>query len=240
MGAYHTIDLELNRKFTLVKAHWDSVALDRLDMACDPSQHADLAAVIMQEGLANVCLITASMTLVKAKIDVNIPRKRKGQCSQHEKGLNKFFESVLQAVLRHVNFDIVKCVLIASPGFVKDQFYDYVFQQAVKLDNKVLLENKSKFVLVHSSSGFKHSLKEILQDPIVQTKLSDTKAAGEVKALECFYTMLQTEPNRAFYGIKHVEKACEAQAIETLLISDNLFRTRPVNRCGSPPQVSNA
>lgn len=32
MGAYHTIDLELNRKFTLGKEEWDSVALDRLGM----------------------------------------------------------------------------------------------------------------------------------------------------------------------------------------------------------------
>jgi stalled ribosome rescue protein Dom34 len=27
-----------------------------IDMACDPTQHADLAAVIMQEGLAHLCL----------------------------------------------------------------------------------------------------------------------------------------------------------------------------------------
>lgn len=30
MGAYHTIDLELNRKFTLLKEHWDLIALDRV------------------------------------------------------------------------------------------------------------------------------------------------------------------------------------------------------------------
>ena len=30
MGAYHTIDLQLNQKFTLTKENWDSVALDRL------------------------------------------------------------------------------------------------------------------------------------------------------------------------------------------------------------------
>jgi stalled ribosome rescue protein Dom34 len=30
MGAYHTIDLELNRKFTLSKDHWDFVALERI------------------------------------------------------------------------------------------------------------------------------------------------------------------------------------------------------------------
>jgi hypothetical protein len=65
----------------------------------------------------------------------------------------------MQAILRHVNFDLVKCVILASPGFVKDQFMDYMIQQAVKSDNKIILDNKSKFLLVHASSGFKHSLK---------------------------------------------------------------------------------
>ena len=101
--------------------------------------------------------------------------------SQHEKGLNKFYDQCIQALLRHVNFDVVKAVIIASPGFVRQQFFDYMYQQvrfdtnfirnfifsfhftlqAVKTDNKLLFENKSKFLLVHSSSGFKHSLKEV-------------------------------------------------------------------------------
>lgn len=65
----------------------------------------------------------------------------------------------MQGILRHVNFDVVKCVLIASPGFVRDAFYEYMTQEAVKTDNKLLLDNKSKFLLIHSSSGFKHSLR---------------------------------------------------------------------------------
>lgn len=85
MGAYHTLDLGLNRKFTLRKALWDSVALERVEMACDPAANADVAAVVMQEGLAHVCLITPSMTLVRSKIDITIPRKRKGFVQQHEK-----------------------------------------------------------------------------------------------------------------------------------------------------------
>lgn len=226
MGAYHTLDLELNRKFTLGKLEWDSVSLERIEMACDPTKHADLAAVVMQEGLAHLCLITPNMTLVRAKVETNIPRKRKGMCQQHDKGLTKFYDQIIQAILRHVSFDIVKCVLIASPGFVKDQFSEYMFQQALKLDYKILLDNKSKFVLVHSSSGFKHSLNEVLQDPSIQSKLADTKASGEVKALDDFYQMMQNDPNRAFYGIKPVEKAAVEQAIEVLLISDELFRSQ--------------
>ncbi|KAH9489177.1 hypothetical protein Btru_057767 [Bulinus truncatus] len=100
------------------------------------------------------------------------------ECDRHTKGLHRFYDQIIQAFQRHVNFDIVKCVLIASPGFVKDQFADYLFAQAVKQDDKNIIDNRSRFVLVHSSSGFKHSLKEVLADPAVATKLADTKAAG--------------------------------------------------------------
>lgn len=230
MGAYHTLDLELNRKFVMQKVLWDSVALERVDMACDPAQNADVAAVVMQEGLAHICLITPSMTLVRLKIDMNIPRKRKGFTQQHEKGLNKFYDAVMQGIIRHVEFSVVKCVIIASPGFVKEQFFDYMMQQAVKTDNKLLIDNKGKFLLVKASSGFKHSLKEVLQEPSVISKISDTKAASEVKLLEIFYTMLHLEPAKAFYGKKHVQCANEAMAVETLMISDKLFRCQDIKQ----------
>lgn len=224
MGAYHTIELELNRKFTLAKKLWDSVVLERIEQACDPAQKADVGAVVMQEGLANIVLVTPAMTLVRGKVEQTIPRKRRGSCAQHDKALDRFYDAVMQGILRHINFEVVKCVLIASPGFVKDQFCTYLFQQAVKTDNKVLLENRSKFMQVHSSSGHKYSLKEVLSDPAVISRLSDTKAAGEVRALEDFYKLLQHEPDRAVYGVAHVERANEAMAIDVLLISDNLFR----------------
>ena len=169
LGAYHTLDLEPNRKFTLTKTEWDTVSLERVELATDPSKSADVAAVVMQEGLANVVLISGSLTLVRAKIDISVPRKRRAAVQQHEKALNRFFEAIVQAILRHVNFDIIKCVLVASPGFTKDQFFEYMVNVANKSsEGKVLLDNKSKFILVHSSSGFKHSLKEVLQEPALQ------------------------------------------------------------------------
>uniref|UniRef100_A0ABI7XVB6 Protein pelota homolog n=1 Tax=Felis catus TaxID=9685 RepID=A0ABI7XVB6_FELCA len=151
MGAYHTIELEPNRQFTLAKKQWDSVVLERIEQACDPAWSADVAAVVMQEGLAHICLVTPSMTLTRAKVEVNIPRKRKGNCSQHDRALERFYEQVVQGIQRHINFDVVKCILVASPGFVREQFCDYMFQQAVKTDNKVLLENRSKFLQVKQS-----------------------------------------------------------------------------------------
>ncbi|KAE8578567.1 hypothetical protein XENTR_v10023649 [Xenopus tropicalis] len=228
MGAYHTIELEPNRKFTLAKKQWDSVVLERIEQACDPAFSADVGAVVMQEGLAHICLVTPSMTLLRAKIETSIPRKRRGNCTQHEKALEKFYEQVMQGILRHINFDVVKVVLVASPGFVREQFCEFLFLRAVKQDIKLLLENRGKFLQVHSSSGHKYSLTEVLCDPAVTARLADTKAASEIKALGDFYKMLQHEPDRAFYGIKQVEKANEALAIDILLVTDELFRHQDV------------
>ena len=52
---------------------------------------------------------------------------------------------------------------------------EFVMGQAVKQDIKVLLENKPKFLLVHSSSGHKQALKEVLLHPSVTARLADTK-----------------------------------------------------------------
>ena len=99
MGAYHTVDVETNRKFTLTKNCWDSIALDRIERACDPTQNADVAAVVMQEGIAHVCLVTGEMTLVRAKIDVAIPRKRKGLSAQHDKVQNLSQLNILRSII---------------------------------------------------------------------------------------------------------------------------------------------
>ncbi len=42
--------------------------------------------------------------------------------------------SVLQAIVRHVDFALVKCLVLAGPGFAKDQLKTYLDEEAVKRD----------------------------------------------------------------------------------------------------------
>lgn len=51
------------------------------------------------------------------QIQVNIP-KRRAAGSDHTKSLEKFFKQVLAAIVLHINFEIVQCVVIAGPGFI--------------------------------------------------------------------------------------------------------------------------
>ncbi|EMR09096.1 mRNA surveillance protein pelota [Pneumocystis murina B123] len=229
MGSYHTLDLKLHSNFTLTKQEWDSIALERLDEACDPNKRAEIGAVVLQEGLANVCLITEYMTILRQRIEIQIPRKRKDNASDYQKGINKFCETVMQAILRSFDFTNLKVVLVASPGFISETLIKYIFDEAVKTDNKTLLQSRSKFLRLHCSSGHMHSLDEVLKSPNISTKLADTKFVQETTALDRFYKILHNDEEKAWYGIKEVSWAIECKAVETLLISDMLFRSNNIN-----------
>lgn len=227
MGAHHTLTLELDQNFSVEKACWDQVYLDLIEEACNPDRQADVAAIVMHMGLAHVCLVTGSLTITKARIEVNIPKKRTGS-SHNAKAIVKFFEAVYQAILRNIDFGKVKVVLLASPGFVKDDFFQYIQQESVRKNDRAYIENKSKFVLVRASNGHKYALEEVFSDPSVLSRMNDTKVAKEVDILNKFMRMMDVDPDRAYYGYNHVVKAQEQQAIDSLLVTDELFRSSDV------------
>ncbi|RYR23513.1 hypothetical protein Ahy_B03g068724 isoform B [Arachis hypogaea] len=226
IGAFHTLELELQRPFVLRKEVWDSYALEVLQQASDPGASADLAVVLMQEGLAHILLIGRSITyyLMWNFGHLIIPKSP----THTLLALNKFFENVLQAFLKHIDFNVVRCAVIASPGFTKDQFHRHLFLEAERRQLRPIIENKSRIILVHTTSGYKHSLKEVLDAPNVMNMIKDTKAAQEVRAMKDFYDMLSNDPARACYGVKHVEVANERLAVQTLLITDDLFRNSDI------------
>ncbi|KAJ3361618.1 hypothetical protein HDU91_003827, partial [Kappamyces sp. JEL0680] len=209
MGAYHTLDLELHRPFTITKESWDVIHLERIDASCDVGKRADIGAVILQEGLAQICLVTENMTVVRQRIEANVPKKRRGTTTDHDKGLVRFFDQVYQGICQHIDFDVIKVLVIASPGFYKESLFKYIVDEALRNQFKPLLDNRSKIILVHANSGHKHALGEVLQDPGIQSRLSDTKYAKEMAALETFYRILGSDDSKAFYGFEYVEKASE-------------------------------
>jgi protein pelota len=181
----------------------------------------------MHEGLAHVLLISRSLTLTRARVEVSIPKKGKSAIFGRETATKKFFDAVLRAVEQHVDLSAIKVLLVGSPGFLKDEFYKHMIE-ATRRDERAIIENKAKIVLCHSSSGHKHALQEVLSRPELQNRLSATKAVAEVRALTDFNTMLTTDEDRAFYGQSHVFAAAESGAIQVLLITDELFRATDV------------
>ncbi|KAA8913399.1 eRF1 domain 1-domain-containing protein [Sphaerosporella brunnea] len=226
IGAHHTLDLELHRNFTLSKTLWDSVALETVRAACAPGENADIAAIVLHEGLACICAVTEHTTIERQRIEMSVPKKRSPEA--HERGMERFYKAITEAFLRLFEIDKLKAVLLGSPGFYAAGLRDYIFSFAEKTENKPLLRARPKFIVEHTSSGHKHALTEALTSPAVKAKLADTRYAKEMEAVDAFFRMIHTDEFRAWYGAKEVAKAVEKGAVGTLLLSDSLFRSQSV------------
>lgn len=242
MGQHHTLDLELNRKFTLEKADgWDSVALEMLKEATDTERRAELWAVVLGEGTANICMITEHQTILRQHIEVSVPRKRRGGVDGHSKGMDRFFSTVLATLLRQIDLpaatastDKTLPLLLASPGFVANAFLAYIKAEATRTTNKPLMALVANIVVAHSSSAHIHSLNEILSSPAITTKLSDTKYARETALMDKFLALMRQDDGRAWYGPREVERAVDKGAVGrgggVLLLNNSLFRAQDVQQ----------
>lgn len=227
LGQAHTIQLALHKTFTVYKQLWDSMHLNRLKTACDVTKRAEIAAVVMQPGLANVCLLTKHMTVVRAKIEIQIPKKR-AVGNSHNRAVVRFFKAIMEAIVKHIDFSVVKVCLLASPGFLKDDFKTYLLETALRDDVASITESKQKFLCCHAAHGYKHAIKDVLASEEVALRIADTRSFEEAKALQNFFGLLNSDPDRAFYGFNHCKHANENLAIEYLMVADSLIRDADV------------
>eukprot|EP00921_Rhytidocystis_pertsovi_P019512 GHVQ01030954.1.p1 GENE.GHVQ01030954.1~~GHVQ01030954.1.p1 ORF type:complete len:296 (+),score=32.74 GHVQ01030954.1:107-994(+) len=132
LGQHHTLEVQLNNQCTLYKKQWDMIHRERLEEATDPHKSAEITAVLIDTGVASLYLITSCLAKNLCRITVNIPRRR-AYDSQRTKAQTRFFTNVLTAMRTHINFDLVKCCLIAGPGFTKDEFYKWMMTESIQM-----------------------------------------------------------------------------------------------------------
>jgi protein pelota len=173
MGAFHTLDLELQRDVRIEKADgWDSVARARVEEAIIPGKGAEVGAVVCGEGTAAFCLLSQHMTVVVHRVSVPVPRKSASPgTSQYEKGLQKFYATVYDSFVRHIPYANMnlRAIVLASPGWVRDNVYNHMVEEARKRGDKGLSKVlKEKVLRVHVNSPHVHSLMEVLKSPEVR------------------------------------------------------------------------
>jgi len=138
--------------------------------------------MVMEEGVAHLCYIKQSITLLKKKIEKNISKKSSGD-EVYKKSLGKFFQECY-ATICSLDFSRIKCFVIASPGFLNDQLLRYVKAELEKEGDKNKIRWVEKIVLAKCSNGYLNSLNEVLADPFVMNKMENTKAINQQKVLD--------------------------------------------------------
>lgn len=236
LNSYHTAEIEFDKNFTILKESWDEYDLSIMNDLCSVEKKADVGAVVLQEGVAHICYVTDSMTTLEAKVEKSIPRKNTEYGTRDlDKAMNTFLTMTANTMIRHFNFNRLRVVLLASPGFLAQSLYDKLILicqegQHNSKDSKFsdVLKNKSKFLITHSSTGYLQGLQEALLEPATKKALSETKFAEESNILSDFQTALNDDDGRAWYGLEEVTKALDLDAVRYLMVSDQLFKSDDV------------
>ena len=100
-------------------------------------------------------------------MEKTVPKNKSGAKSNGSKA-NKFFDAIITAIEHNFSgensnsYSKVTCVVVGSPGFVMENFYKYLKEAVEKKSSDFLKDFCSKTITAHCSSGFKHSLSELL------------------------------------------------------------------------------
>lgn len=235
LNSYHTAEVELGKDLTIIKESWDTYDMTVLQNLCDIEKKADIGAIVLEEGVAHLCFVTETMTTLQSKIEKSIPRKNRiNGTKDMDKAMQSFFKMITTTMIRNFDFERLKVVLLASPGFVARSLLDYIIDECKKeVSNTtggntvyhVILKNQAKFVVAHATTGYLQGLQDVLNDPATRKKLSDTKFSKELEILEQFHQALNDDDDRAWYGEEEVTRAVNMDAVKFLLLSDELFRS---------------
>lgn len=229
IGKFFSFTIDFQYPFTLIKSDYNSYVSNLIKEACNIEGRSDMAAVVLQEGIAHICLMNSFSTVLKHKVEYSIPKKKRAtDIMKFDDKVEKFYKATYESMLRHFDFDSLKCIILCSPGFYAKTLYDKILNYARETKKKSVLSNSNKFLVAHCSTGYLQGIDEVLKNPAYKHKLEDVKNSKEVIIMDEFLDHLNKDDFKAWYGEQEITKAAELAAIDTLLISDSWMRSDDV------------
>lgn len=226
IGKYISFSIVYNHPITLYKTHFNKYAEQLLIEASKPESQADTAAVVLQEGISHICLLTASSTIMKQKVEFSMPKKKNANdVAKFEAKMEKFYRATYEAIKKQFDFDQLRMIILCSPGFYAKTLFDNIIKYATEEQNDTILKNQSIFIVAHCSTGYLQGISEVLKNPEYSSLLEDTKFVKETLLFDEFLDHIEAEDDKAWYGKAEIYKAAELEVVETLLITSDTLRS---------------
>lgn len=207
IGSHHTLNIEPDSELSIIKG-WKKDQIERINEAVRASNQPRVAIVTVEDG-------EAVFGVVK-QYGVEEVANVKGSRGKREGGdpRGEFFREVLEKL--DLLAPSVEAVVIAGPGFTKDDFIAYVKQHKQELAGKFVVEDIASI----GTSGFQ----EVFRRGAIDRILHQSRITQEAVLIEKLLQEIASERGKVAYGLAEVKKASEYGAIETLLIVDETLR----------------
>lgn len=202
-SGYHTLNISTGKELSIIK-EWKDEQLRRVKEAEEASKRPEVVILTIEEGEAIIGVVrhwgVEEFSNVKASYGKDLANYR-----------NEFFNDVAKQ-LENINF---KYLVVAGPGFVKEDFMNFLKEKYPELAKKAL-------VIDTSSIGIRGFI-EVLKRGVLKRIVGEVRLIEEANYMDLLLERI-AKGKMVAYGIDEVKKAYEYGAIEVLLITDEFLR----------------
>ncbi len=202
-SGYHTINISVGKELSIIK-EWKDEQLRRIKYAEEASKQPETVIVTIEEGEAIIGVVRQWGVEEVS----NIKRS-------YGKDTTSYRQEFFGEVLSHLENMEFKYVVVAGPGFAKEDFVKFVSEKNPELAKKM--------IVVDTSSIGMRGFIEVLKRGVLKRIAGEVRLAEEAEYMDLLLEHI-AKGEKAAYGIDEVKKAYEYGAIEVLLIADEFLR----------------
>lgn len=211
IGEHHTINIEAGSMLSIRK-DWKSDQLERIKDAVAVSDRPRVTILTIESGEAVIGRVRQFGVDMVAQI-IKPSGKESGDST------SEFFSSVASA-LDQTKQENQQAIIIAGPGFIKEDFMDYLRSSKPEIAARAVLEDTV-------STGMPGFL-EVLRRGAVDRIVHESRIGRETELMESLMREIAID-GKCAYGWDEVKSALDLGAIETLLIVDETLRDLRAN-----------
>jgi protein pelota len=207
LGRHHTIDVELQKPVEIRK-QWKSYQLQRIEKAKQSSRKPLIGMLVIDDRKALFAIVREYGVEFGPEFNIHV-----------SKGDEKFDERRSQFfgdVTKHLKEMKVNNIVVAGPGFAKENLKKFISGRDAELLKKLHFES--------SSTAEESGVYELLKKGVLSKIAAEQRLEEEFSLLQSFLAELSKDTGLAVYGAEEVRKALECRAVAKLLIVDELLR----------------
>lgn len=201
LSSHHTMDAKAGVALQIRK-QWKRHQLERLEKARTKGQRILICLIDREEA------DFAGYSDEGLEMLASISFKKVSREKEQEESKSAFYRQVSEYLQQKEGYSML---IIAGPGFERENFLEYLKENRNPLASKALMEHSSYIGISGAKEVIKKSANRILRT---------TRIAMETDLVENLLKEIARPEGKAVYGEKETRKAIEYGAVEILLISE--------------------
>jgi protein pelota len=212
INSYHTLNIGPSDQLEISKREWKDYLLKRIKQAVTESKRPRLGVIAIDDEKATVAYIRGYGIELVSEMYSRLSKKMKEK--DYEKRRTDYFNDVIEAIER-MGVDIV---IVAGPGFTKDDIKKYVESQGIKLSKRV--------VYASASDAERSGVREVMQSSETMKLLAGEHVRKEFEYLNTFFNGLRL--NKSISGIEKVSDALSDYSLGVIIVNDSVINTEEI------------